>query len=81
MKGRIRVAALLIMPILLSSIPASDEKLVVHASSTQQQLNQVQQEMSELEDKLEETNEDLEDLKDSHSSLKGELNNLNEKLS
>lgn len=81
MRGRIRVAALLIVTILMSSLPASGKKLVVHATSTQQQLNQIQQEMSELEDKLDETNEDLEDLKDSHSSLKGELNNLNNKLS
>jgi len=80
-RGRIRVAALLIMTILMSSLPASGKKLVVHATSTQQQLNQIQQEMSELEDKLDETNEDLEDLKDSHNSLKGELNNLNNKLS
>lgn len=81
MKGRIRVAALLIMTILMSYLSASADKLIARASSTQQQLNQVQQEMSELENKLEDTNEDLEDLKDSHSSLKGELNNLNEQLS
>lgn len=80
-KSRNRVAVLLTMTILTSALTATSDEMIVRATSTQDQLNQVQQEKNELEDKLEEANDNLEDLKDTHSSLKGELNNLNEQLS
>lgn len=81
MKGRNRVAVLLTLTILVSTLTAATDEIVVKATSTKDQLNQVQQEKDELEDKLEETNDNLEDLKETHSSLQGELNNLNDQLS
>ncbi len=80
MKSRSRVAAFLAMTILVSALTATSDVIVVEASNTQQQLDQIMQEKDELEGKLDEANDNLEGLKDTHSSLKGELNNLNAQL-
>ena len=80
MKCRNRVAVFLTMTILVSTLTAATDEIVVGATNTQQQINQTEQEKNELEGRLEEANESLDSLKETQDSLKGELNNLNAQL-
>lgn len=52
----------------------------VHATSTQEKLNQAQKEKKETQSQLNETKENLEDLKEVKNALEGQLADLNEKL-
>lgn len=79
MKGLRKTAALLAAAAVFAGFFCSETQ-VVHATSTQDKINQAQQEKDELEGKLDETQDQLENLKGEQNTLKGELNNLNTQL-
>ena len=74
--GRRKLLLALAVVILLTGVPTG----IVHATSTQDKLNQAQEDKKQTESQLNETKENLENLKEEKNQLEGKLADLNEKL-
>lgn len=80
MKIKSRVAAILILTLLVGTLTFSENDINVGATSTQDKINQATQEKNGLQNQLNDAKENLNDLKKTQKSLKGELKNLNDQL-
>lgn len=66
--------------IFLGAFNASGDCSVVHASTTQQQIDKTKDEMNKLEDQLDKTQSSIDKLENNSSKLQKELNRLNTQL-
>ena len=75
-----KTAVITAAAILLGAFNASGDCSVVHASTTQQQIDKTKDEMNKLEDQLDQTQSSIDKLENNSSKLQKELNRLNSQL-
>lgn len=75
-----RTAVIMSLAILMGALDSAFEPAIVHASTTQQQIDRTKQEMNQLENQLDETNKNRDKLENQKNSLEKELKSLNSQL-